>query len=183
MDTATARRFRTGRRCLDFAHTGGVGRWMHYELIHTAQDADRWLAYLLGVPSVTAAAADLAPTRELRESIWQLAQARIAGTDLPDEHIATVNRFAAQPPLIPVLTKNGTKTATPDVVCALSALARDAVDLFGGPLGRRVRACAANDCDLLFVDASPPGRRRWCSMQRCGNRAKVRTNRQNRSEK
>jgi predicted RNA-binding Zn ribbon-like protein len=27
---------------------------------------------------------------------------------------------------------------------------------------------------LLYVDASRPGRRRWCSMERCGDRAKKR---------
>lgn len=64
-----------------------------------------------------------------------------------------------------------------DAPAALSVLARDAIDLFGGPLARRVRVCAAEDCGLLFVDASRPGRRRWCSMQRCGNLAKVRKHR------
>ena len=37
--------------------------------------------------------------------------------------------------------------------------------------------CAAEDCGLLFVDASRPGQRRWCSMERCGNLAKVRGHR------
>ncbi len=35
----------------------------------------------------------------------------------------------------------------------------------------RVRACPGSDCGWLFVDTS--GRRRWCSMSSCGNRAKV----------
>ena len=56
-------------------------------------------------------------------------------------------------------------------------LARDAVDLFGGPLAHRIRICAADNRGLLFVDASQPGKRRWCSMERCGNRAKIRTHR------
>jgi predicted RNA-binding Zn ribbon-like protein len=37
---------------------------------------------------------------------------------------------------------------------------------------RRVRPCPGDDCGWLFVDRS--GRRKWCSMQTCGNRAKVR---------
>ncbi|MFE7743242.1 CGNR zinc finger domain-containing protein [Nocardia sp. NPDC057455] len=37
-----------------------------------------------------------------------------------------------------------------------------------------MRVRAAGDCGLLFVDASRPGRRRWCSMDRCGNLSKVR---------
>jgi predicted RNA-binding Zn ribbon-like protein len=35
-----------------------------------------------------------------------------------------------------------------------------------------VRQCASHDCILYFYD--PSGRRRWCSMSGCGNRAKAR---------
>lgn len=35
-----------------------------------------------------------------------------------------------------------------------------------------VRQCASHDCILYFYD--PTGRRRWCSMAGCGNRAKAR---------
>jgi len=35
----------------------------------------------------------------------------------------------------------------------------------------RVRSCPGHECGWLFLDAS--GRRKWCSMQSCGNRAKV----------
>jgi hypothetical protein len=37
-------------------------------------------------------------------------------------------------------------------------------------------------CSLLFVDTSRSGRRRWCSMERCGNRAKVAAHRRRRKE-
>jgi predicted RNA-binding Zn ribbon-like protein len=36
----------------------------------------------------------------------------------------------------------------------------------------RVKACPGDECGWLFLDRS--GRRRWCSMESCGNRAKVR---------
>jgi predicted RNA-binding Zn ribbon-like protein len=39
-----------------------------------------------------------------------------------------------------------------------------------GPLGR-VGRCPG--CGYLFIDGSRNGRRRWCSMARCGNRQKV----------
>ena len=35
-----------------------------------------------------------------------------------------------------------------------------------------IRECPADDCGYLFRDTSH-GRRRWCSMKSCGNRAKV----------
>ncbi|WNY32953.1 CGNR zinc finger domain-containing protein [Curtobacterium flaccumfaciens] len=69
---------------------------------------------------------------------------------------------------------------------ALSSVARDAVALFtevgfddveadGRPT--RLSRCSAEDCGLVFYDSSRGGTRRWCSMQRCGNRAKVRAHR------
>jgi predicted RNA-binding Zn ribbon-like protein len=75
---------------------------------------------------------------------------------------------------VPLLDGGAARVAGGDATAALSTLARDAIDLFGGPLAGRVRECAADNCGLLFVDTSRPGRRRWCSMERCGNRAKVR---------
>jgi predicted RNA-binding Zn ribbon-like protein len=60
----------------------------------------------------------------------------------------------------------------------LALLARDAVDLFASPLASRIRVCAAPDCGLLYLDQSRTGSRLWCSMQRCGTRAKVRAHRE-----
>src|ERR1700716_880412 len=39
---------------------------------------------------------------------------------------------------------------------------------------RRLKKCAASDCDVYFVDLSKGHRRRWCSMNNCGNREKQR---------
>ena len=37
----------------------------------------------------------------------------------------------------------------------------------------RVRRCAATGCNRVFFDATKNGRRRWCDMRTCGNRAKA----------
>jgi predicted RNA-binding Zn ribbon-like protein len=37
----------------------------------------------------------------------------------------------------------------------------------------RVRICANDGCRWRFIDRSRTGRRRWCDMSTCGNRAKV----------
>ncbi|WP_329599495.1 CGNR zinc finger domain-containing protein [Streptomyces pseudovenezuelae] len=42
-----------------------------------------------------------------------------------------------------------------------------------GPLLERVKECENPSCSLLFLDDSQARRRRWCSMGRCGNRAKI----------
>lgn len=52
----------------------------------------------------------------------------------------------------------------------LDALLVAAGELLSSPQAARVRACPGRDCGWLFVNAS--GRRRWCQMAVCGNRAK-----------
>jgi predicted RNA-binding Zn ribbon-like protein len=37
----------------------------------------------------------------------------------------------------------------------------------------RIRVCAADDCERVFYDSTGAGRRRWCDMKTCGNRAKA----------
>jgi predicted RNA-binding Zn ribbon-like protein len=37
----------------------------------------------------------------------------------------------------------------------------------------RLRVCANDECRWVFHDSSPAGRRKWCDMATCGNRAKV----------
>ncbi len=53
---------------------------------------------------------------------------------------------------------------TPILLDAL-AITRDHLD--------RVRLCAAERCSMIYLDASRNGSRRWCSMDRCGSRAKA----------
>ncbi|HKY67354.1 MAG TPA: CGNR zinc finger domain-containing protein, partial [Acidimicrobiales bacterium] len=79
--------------------------------------------------------------------------------------------------LVPELGADGTTAgwATPvRATQALSTLARETVELLSGPLSGRIRECASDDCPLVFVDSSRPGARRWCAMERCGNRHKLR---------
>ncbi|HWD78470.1 MAG TPA: CGNR zinc finger domain-containing protein, partial [Kribbella sp.] len=52
----------------------------------------------------------------------------------------------------------------------LYVVALKAGELVTGPSFEHVRTCPS--CGWLFLD--PRGRRRWCSMATCGNRAKVR---------
>ena len=44
----------------------------------------------------------------------------------------------------------------------------------------RLRVCANPDCRWVFSDSSRSGRRKWCDMNTCGNRAKVARHRQRR---
>lgn len=62
-----------------------------------------------------------------------------------------------------------------DALAMLPAVIWDASMLLCLPLHGRLRVCAADDCGWLFLDTSKNGKRRWCDMSDCGNRAKAKT--------
>ncbi len=48
-----------------------------------------------------------------------------------------------------------------------------AADVLASKARGRVRRCAGQDCELLFVDRSSGSPRKWCSRKRCGDRARA----------
>ncbi|MEV0589285.1 ABATE domain-containing protein [Nonomuraea sp. NPDC050310] len=175
-------RFDAGAVCLDFAHTGGEGDYAVFETLHEPADLVRWLAEppLSVVLTAPVTAADLAEAKTLRQAIWEAAHARADQRPLPGAAVAALNRAAAGPPLVPQLAADGVTARWADPVRpaqVLSALAREMIDLLSGPLSGRIRECASDTCPLVFVDTSRPGARRWCAMERCGNRHKLRAHR------
>ncbi|MCK2240393.1 MULTISPECIES: ABATE domain-containing protein [unclassified Crossiella] len=167
-------RFNPGALCLELLVSGGAGERAKWEVLHRVADLREWLKHTrLGPARIRMSAAELAELKVLRESIW-FSAGRVARGKAPGA-FEDWNRLAQAPPPVPELTGQGRRWREPISGAALlSAFARDAIELFGGPYRHRVRHCAAADCHLLFVDTSRPGARRWCSMQRCGNRAKQR---------
>jgi predicted RNA-binding Zn ribbon-like protein len=119
---------------------------------------------------------ELTEAKGVRDALWRLAVDGAHGRPARRADHAVLNRAAAEAPMAPRIDADGRGSWTVPVSGAqlTSTIARDAIELFTGPLARRVRECAAEDCYLIFVDTSRPGRRRWCAMERCGNRHKVR---------
>jgi predicted RNA-binding Zn ribbon-like protein len=56
---------------------------------------------------------------------------------------------------------------------ALARLAEALVAEIASGRPDRLRVCANDQCRWVFYDHSPTGKRRWCSMSSCGNRAKA----------
>ncbi|WP_280215372.1 CGNR zinc finger domain-containing protein [Nocardia cyriacigeorgica] len=172
-------RFDAGAVCLDFAHTGGEGDYAKFESLHTPADLAEWLAEppLSALLTVPVTAAELTAAKTLRQAIWVAAHARADGRPLPADAVATINRAATPTPLTPELGMDATTAgwaAPVRATQALSTLAREMIELLTGPLADRIRECAGDNCPLVFVDTSRPGARRWCAMERCGNRHKLR---------
>jgi len=177
--------FDAGALCLDFAHTGGEGQYAKFETLHEPSVLASWLAEppLSAVLTVPISDGELTAAKALRQAIWVTAHAQAAGQPLPADAVATINEAAAAAPLIPELTTGGSSSwaAPVRVEQAMSTIAREMIELLSGPLAGRFRECAGDNCPLVFVDSSRPGARRWCSMERCGNRHKLRALRERRS--
>jgi predicted RNA-binding Zn ribbon-like protein len=99
----------------------------------------------------------------------------IGGSGVPDGWAtldAESGRAAAVTHLAPGRPASWQVTGASDVELPLLVVAWHAARLVTSPAMTSVRACPGEGCGWVFAD--PRGRRRWCSMAWCGNRAKVR---------
>jgi predicted RNA-binding Zn ribbon-like protein len=64
----------------------------------------------------------------------------------------------------------------------LARIAEPNVREIGNGHDDRIRICASDTCRWLFYDESRAGRRRWCDMATCGNRAKAQRHRARQKE-
>jgi len=174
--------FRLGNRrpCLALVATlGERGTREPRERISDPETLARWCVegrFLQISPKPSAH--ELASARLLREAIYRAACAVRQSRKPVPEDIATINVWAARATLVPELSSDGRsadwrseRTLSP----VLATIARDAIDLLTRISPTRIKLCADPTCRGLFVDESRPGKRRWCSMNFCGNRAKSRT--------
>lgn len=172
--------FDSGSFALDFAYTGGipVAVAVAPARLNSPDDLTSWMRERFPMPVAPARSRDLFDATSLRDAIARLALAAGRGETLATSDIDVVNLYAATPDIPPTLA-GGSRQAGRSVQTvgqALSTIARDAVDCFGEANRGRVRICAG-DCGIVYLDTSRAASRRWCSMQRCGNRAKVRAHR------
>ncbi|WP_329342365.1 ABATE domain-containing protein [Streptomyces sp. NBC_00663] len=164
-----------GRPCLNFIATLGKRHATPKERLPDTDALARWLSQAelaAGGEPVRVTARDLADARLLREALHRFVRAAMAGRAPEAADVELINTTAARPDLAPQWGAVRW-TARYPARAALATVARDAVLLAGGPLMARVKECESPECSLLFLDDSQARRRRWCSMERCGNLAKI----------
>jgi predicted RNA-binding Zn ribbon-like protein len=170
--------FDAGSVAIDFAYVGGFGDAQ--ESLSDTGALDEWLSARFAGIEADATDRDLTDARALQQALARLAAAASADESGAAEDIDVVNLFAATPDIPPSLAGGSRRAgrSRARVGQALSAIAREAIAVFSADNLDRVRECGAEDCHLIFYDESRSNNRRWCSMQRCGNRAKVRAHRE-----
>jgi predicted RNA-binding Zn ribbon-like protein len=169
--------FDSGALSLDFGYTGDYGYGIPaWEQMHSGDDLAGWLTGRFGALRAAVTAAEFAKALRLRAAITSVARAVADGLQPGPADVDLINGVAATADIAPVLAGGTGGPQRASVARALSTIARDAIATFGSGPGR-VRRCGADNCALIFLDTSRPNSRRWCSMQRCGNRTKLRIHR------
>ncbi|MEU9831369.1 CGNR zinc finger domain-containing protein [Streptosporangium sp. NPDC048047] len=133
-----------------------------------------------GSPSATATLGTGSPSAITSREAGSPSAAPLGAASHPDgtapfdaADLDLLDRAAAHPPPGVRLRAPGVLERTGDLPAALSAVARAAAELLGGPHAALVRECEASPCTRLYVDLSHRRSRRWCDMRGCGNRAKA----------
>ena len=184
--TGVAYRFDPGALCLELLTTGGPGPYRRYEVLHEPANLAAWAdrSRLTPTPVLEISQAEVVDARRLRDALFRVVIAHTRSEPHPPGDLEAINQAAARPALAPAIALTGKRqwAGTSNGTHLLATVARDAVELLTGPFAHRIRTCAAEDCHLVYVDTSRPGRRRWCSMEHCGNRHKVRALRARHSE-
>ncbi len=115
---------------------------------------------------------------KVRGGLRGVVEALVAGRPVEARALDTVNRvLRARSPVELVPGEGGVALAHRHVGDplddALAALAEPLVAVIATGSTDRIRICGNDGCRWVFEDASRTGRRRWCSMASCGNRAKA----------
>lgn len=178
--------FDGGNLALDFVNTRPISDGEHLELLATPAHLDAWLAEARVHPrravtklSVRLQARLLVDAHALRDAVERCATALRDGTAPPSAAVETLNGILAtdRRSIAVRALANGfqrVELSHPlEAAALLAPIAVAAVELLTSAPPGRVGQCDHPDCVLWFLDTTRNGGRRWCSMTRCGNRAKV----------
>src|SRR5262245_40975150 len=177
--------------CLDFVNTEIIARGERVDLLSGFADLVRWLQ---AATLLTAAEARTTEKRwdntaegkaafneavSLRGALRAMAERLAAGKPRDRASIEPINRLLASRPTYRQLELKGNKVVSQTQTLSESArhllvpIAESAAWLLEHGDMSLLRRCENPDCILFFYDTTKNKRRRWCSMDACGSRAKA----------
>ena len=177
---------------LDFLNTVAQPRSVTYEWLETGEDLLNWM-----VAAGLALSAEVVAFRDPRAAeALEAARAEIVGfrerfrgyieatagtppTDAAHPMIAEINALLARSPRYFRIEAGEGQLALVDRQPLVSPgdlilrITQAAAQLISEADFHHVRNCEGPSCTLFFLDVSKNHKRRWCSMEVCGNRAKA----------
>ncbi len=158
---------------IDFVNTAGFGP--DREDLPTAAALAAWLSDRGLDPGARATKAEWEEARAVREALRDLLLAH--NEVVVDVRSATaVLDAAAQQAGLGIRFAEGAARVEPSAAGVRGAVGRILAEVSAGMADgtwERLKACRADDCRFAFLDTAKNRSRAWCSMQSCGNRAKV----------
>ncbi len=156
-----------GRPSLDLCNTQTPAG----DLLQSPADMCHWLTTAGFTQPANPCAQDLQRVRALRDAL------RVAFVNHDADDVAEIaSEWLMAAPGHLAIDRSSLRTSfCPDVntcECTFVPALLDAIDLAREGI-ERVRVCAADNCSMIYLDSSRNGSRRWCSMERCGARAKA----------
>ena len=151
------------------------------EELETPKQPAAWLAGRgLLAPGARVTRTDLEETLRVREALRDVLSAK-SGIEVDvdaamAEIDAAADRAGLQLKFDPTCPR-----VEPTVGGVRGAIGKILVEVYDGMVDgiwARMKACRADDCRWAFLDTSKNKSRAWCSMDSCGNRAKVHAYRQ-----
>ena len=173
--------------CLDLLNTESYTDGIAQEHLTSVDDAVGWFASrglahgdaLRDQAARDGAAAWLARVHGVRGALREVWDAEVEHRRPGQEALDIVNAVLREAPGIELVAADdgsgvGHRHAADDPIGeALARLATPLADAIDADDTDRFRICANDGCRWVFEDTSRGGRRRWCDMSSCGNRAKV----------
>jgi predicted RNA-binding Zn ribbon-like protein len=125
----------------------------------------------------------LASVHRVRQALRETADAIVVGRPASAEAIDVLNRtLRAREVLVLESSADGVTVGERDggdpIGEALARLVEPMALFVAGGRTDRLRVCGEETCRYVFFDTSRAGRRVWCDMATCGNRAKARRHRE-----
>jgi len=173
--------------CQDLVNTVELTDGVPEDHMHGPEDAIRFLTSR-GLAHEAALRAQVAPDpgtwlgrlEEVRAAMREVWDAAVEDRTVAAEAVDTLNEVLAHAPvtqlrpgIVGIVVGHRHDDADPTGE-ALARIAGPLVEALARGDTDRFRVCANDGCRWVFEDTSRGGRRRWCDMSSCGNRAKVR---------
>ncbi len=167
--------------CLEFVNTLDREDGTPVDRLPDTRSALEWfVAHDLVHPERAREPADrvLERVRSVRAALREVVDAVAEDRAADARALATINRTLSRRDAIELVpAPDGARVdhrhVGDPVDGALARLADPLVGLVAAGDAQRLRICANEACRWAFYDTSRTGRRRWCDMATCGNRAKA----------
>ncbi len=167
--------------CLEFANTRyWRGQPTPTETLNGPEDLTTWAAGNISKEARPLTRRDFERALDVRETIYRVFDATARGRAPAAADLEALNEALAATPARKALRRERGGFVWEVELRGSTALGQfapvlwSAGDLLTGGRLDRVKRCANPECGWLFLDDSRAGKRRWCSMSACGNRAKAR---------